>query len=142
MGFVGIFDIDFLESNGVFYFDEMNLRIGGSGTAILNAGVNLPIMFVKAMCGEGTDDMTQAVTHAATFVNEKMVLDDFAEGKMSFREYEKLLTSPDILFIKDDTDVAPYNEFEKQVKKQLYNYKRIVKRVLHVLGIRNLKHES
>lgn len=142
MGFVGIFDIDFLESNGVFYFDEMNLRIGGSGTAILNAGVNLPAMFVKAMCGECTGNMPQAVIQSATFVNEKMVLDDFAEGKMSFREYEKLLTSPDILFIKDDTDVAPYNEFEKQVKKQLYNYKRIVKRVLHVLGIRNLKHES
>jgi hypothetical protein len=120
----------------------MNLRIGGSGTAIFSVGVNLPAMFVKAMCGVCTGNMPQAVIQSATFVNENMAMGDFAEGKMSFREYEKLLTSPDILFIKDDTDIAPYNEFEKQVKTQLLNYKRIAKRVLHVLGIRNLKHES
>ena len=136
MGFVGIFDIDFLESNGIFYFDEMNLRIGGSGVAILNAGVNLPAMFVKAICRESTDDMAQAVTHAASFVNEKMVLDDFAEGCMSFRKYRKQLTEADILFIKNETDVAPYKIFEKQVRDLLFSYKRIAKRVLHVLGIR------
>lgn len=130
MGFVGVFDIDFLESNGVFYFDEMNLRTGGSGMAILKAGVNLPAMFVKAMCGNSTDDMKQAVTHAATFVNEKMALDDFAEGCMSFREYKRLITAADILFVKDELDVAPYNEFEKQVRNQLFNYKRIAKRML------------
>ena len=132
MGFVGVFDIDFLESNGVFYFDEMNLRTGGSGMAILKAGVNLPAMFVKTVCGESTDDMAQAATHAATFVNEKMAFDDFAEGCMSFREYGKLLTTADILFIKDETDVAPYKEFEKHLNTHLYNYRRIAKRVLHI----------
>lgn len=132
MGFVGVFDIDFLESNGVFYFDEINLRPGGSGAAVFNSGVNLPAMFAKAMCGESTDDMAQTVTRAATFVNEKMVLDDFAEGCMSFREFKRLLASSDILFIKDEADVAPYNVFEKQAKTQLFNYKRIAKRVLHI----------
>ena len=131
-GFVGIFDIDFLESNGVFYFDEMNLRTGGSGMAILKAGVNLPAMFVKAMCGDGTDGMAQAVTHAATFVNEKMALDDFAEGCISFREYSRLLATAEILFIKDESDAAPYQEYEKQVREQLLSYKRIAKRVLHL----------
>ena len=132
MGFVGIFDIDFLESNGVFYFDEMNIRPGGSGMAILKAGVNLPAMFVKAMCGESTDDMAQEVTHAAIFVNEKMALDDFAEGHMSFREYKRLLALADILFIKDVADVAPYNEFEKQSREMIFSFKRIAKRVLHL----------
>jgi predicted ATP-grasp superfamily ATP-dependent carboligase len=134
MGFVGIFDIDFLESNGVYYFDEINLRTGGSGTAIFSSGVNLPAMLVKAMCGGPTDDKAQTITHWAAFVNEKMAFDDFTEGKMSSYEYRKLLAEADIFFIKDDTDVAPYNEFEKQVKKQLFNYKRIAKRVLHVFG--------
>ena len=132
MGFIGVFDIDFLESNGVFYFDEMNLRTGGSGMAILKAGVNLPAMFVKSMCGDSTVDMTQTVTHAATFVNEKMALDDFAEGCMSFREYRKLLAAADIHFIKDETDDAPYKVFEKQFREQLYSFKRIAKRVLQI----------
>lgn len=132
MGFVGIFDIDFLESDGVYYFDEMNLRTGGSGMAILKAGVNLPAMFVKSMYGNSTDDMTQAVTHAATFVNEKMALDDFTEGCMSFREYKKLITAADILFVKDESDVAPYNEFEKQLREQLFSYKRVAKQLLHI----------
>jgi carbamoylphosphate synthase large subunit len=137
MGFVGIFDIDFLESNGVYYFDEINLRTGGSGTAIFSVGVNLPAMFVKAMCGLCTGNMPQAVIQSATFVNENMAMGDFAEGKMSFHEYRKQLTTADILFIKDATDVAPYNEFEKQMKSKLYNFKRIAKRVLYVTGLRN-----
>lgn len=132
MGFVGVFDIDFLESDGVFYFDEMNLRIGGSGMAILKAGVNLPAMFVKSMCGESTDNMPQKVIQPSKFVNEKMALDDFAEGCMSFREYKRLLASADILFIKDEADVAPYKEYEKQFREQLFSYKRIAKRVLQL----------
>ena len=132
MGFIGVFDIDFLESNGVFYFDEMNLRTGGSGMAILKAGVNLPAMFVKDMCGDSTDDMTQTVTHAATFVNEKMALDDFAEGCMSFREYRKLLAAADIHFIKDESDVAPYKEYEKQLREAFFSYKRIAKLLIHI----------
>lgn len=132
MGFVGIFDIDFLESNGVFYFDEMNLRTGGSGMAIFKAGVNLPAMFVKAMCCESTDDMPQAITQPAKFVNEKMALDDFADGNMSFHEYKRLLATSDTLFIKDETDDVPYKEFEKLLRKQLYSYKRIAKQLLHI----------
>ena len=132
MGFVGVFDIDFLESNGVFYFDEMNLRTGGSGMAIFKAGVNLPAMFVKAMCCESTDDMPQAITQPAKFVNEKMALDDFADGNMSFHEYKRLLATSETLFIKDETDDVPYKEFEKLLRKQLYSYKRIAKQLLHI----------
>lgn len=135
LGFVGIFDIDFFEDNGMFYFGELNLRIGGSGSAITALGVNLPAMFVKAMCGESIDDMTQAITHAATFVNEKMALSDYSEGKMSLREYRKWNNDADILFIKDETDIATYYEYKKQLRKQIFNYKRILKRMLHVIGI-------
>ncbi len=135
MGFVGIFDIDFLESNGVFYFDEMNLRTGGSGAAILKSGVNLPAMFVKAMRGESTDNLPLSVTRSATFVNEKMALDDFVDGKMLLREYKRLVNSSDILFMKDNTDNAPYKELEKLLRDSIFSYKRILKRLLHVIGI-------
>jgi len=131
MGFVGIFDIDFLECDGVFYFDEMNLRTGGSGTAIWNSGVNLPAMFVKAMCGEPTDSMERTLIRPAVFVNDKLALDDFAAGGMSLRKYRKWIGSADILFIKDENDPAPYREFKKLERKQIYNYKRMLKRLLH-----------
>lgn len=131
MGFVGIFDIDFLESDGVFFFDEMNLRTGGSGTAIWNSGVNLPAMFVKAMSGEPTGDMERAVTRSAMFVNDKLALDDFAEGGMSLRKYREWIGTADIRFMKDESDPAPYREFEKLVRKQIYSYRRILKRLLH-----------
>ena len=132
MGFVGVFDIDFLESNGVFYFDEMNLRTGASCTAILKSGVNLPAMFVKAMCGDSTDDMAQAITQSSIFLNEKMALDDFTDGKMSLREYKRLVNVSDILFIKDETDKAPYKELEKLLRDSIFSYKRILKRLLHL----------
>lgn len=132
MGFVGIFDIDFLENNGVFYFDEMNLRTGGSGAAILKSGVNLPAMFVKSIHGECTDNLSQAVIQSATFVNEKMALDDFIDGKMSLREYKRLVHVSDILFIKDEADKAPYKELEKLLRNSIFSYKRILKRLLHL----------
>lgn len=127
MGFVGLFDIDFLESNGVFYFDELNLRTGASGAAVLKAGANLPAMFVRTMCGKPTDDMAKQVTQPATFVNEKLAFDDFVAGNLSLREYRRLLAAADILFVKDEQDAAPYNELNRQLRKKTFSRKRIIK---------------
>ena len=111
IGFVGLFDIDFYQSNGTYYFCELNLRFGGSGYAITKMGVNLPGMMVKFFYGENTKDMQKSISSEATFVNERMCQDDWYERYITFKEYRGMMSSSDVSFIKDNSDFKPYMKF-------------------------------
>ena len=119
IGFVGVFDVDFYRSEGVFYFCELNLRYGGSGYAVTKMGVNLPAMMVKSFCGEDISDMKKSVDGEAVYVNERMCLDDWNSGRMSLREYLKCLRTADIRFVADDEDNGPEKEYNKVFRKHL-----------------------
>jgi predicted ATP-grasp superfamily ATP-dependent carboligase len=126
IGFVGLFDIDFYESDSTTYFSELNLRFGGSGYAVTKAGVNLPAMLVRSLRGENINDMTQVVTKSYTYVNERTCIDDWYKGYLSTRDYKRLLREADILFVNDDEDSAPQHAFHKAYRRQYF--KRILKR--------------
>ena len=80
IGYVGIFDIDFFESNGVSYFAEINFRIGGSCYAITAAGVNLPAIMVSSLLNHSSVENIKPVNCTYTYVNEKMCFDDWYQG--------------------------------------------------------------
>ena len=107
MGFVGMFDIDFFKSGGRFYFCEMNLRFGGSGYAYTRMGVNLPAMMARSLWGETLDNYKKHIAGSAVFVNERMCLDDFSMGALSWREYRSLQKASGICFIPDSRDSGP-----------------------------------
>ena len=126
IGFVGLFDIDFLECQGEFFFDELNLRFGGSGYAITKAGCNLPAImanFFSGLC----DDRRIGVLTPLSFANERTCLDDWYYGYCSFREYQNCVTQTDINFVKDKEDAVPYKEFLKYVRKR--RIKHLIKSV-------------
>ncbi len=127
IGFVGVFDIDFYQSDGNFYFGELNLRIGGSLYAFTKMGVNLPGMMVKSLMGESITDMKKMITCNTTFVNERMCLDDWYLNYMSTKEYHDIIKSVQISFIKDDEDPVPYKAFKR--KFMVLQIKRIVKKL-------------
>ena len=133
IGFVGLFDIDFFKCQGEFFFGELNLRIGASGNAITQMGVNLPAMFVKSMLGEGTVDFKKEITASAMYVNERMCIGDWLSGMISTKTLYRMLHSGNILFINDEKDVRPQQELAKEIRSKSFNYKRIAKRVLYVL---------
>lgn len=133
IGFVGLFDIDFFKCQEKIYFGELNLRIGGSCTAVSDMGVNLPAMFVKSMLGENYDDMKREVSASATFVNERMCIEDWLAGKLSTMGLHNIINSADIHFIKNKMDTMPYNELSKVVQRYRFNYRRLVKRLLYIL---------
>lgn len=130
-GFVGIFDIDFFLSGGKYYFCEMNLRFGGSGYAITKMGVNLPAMLVRSLRGESIDDMQQAFTGTATYVNERMCMDDWQNGFITTLEFHNAIENADIRFVRDERDPEPERQFKKTIIK--YRLKRFVKTCLHKL---------
>ena len=112
-GFVGIFDIDFFRSDGEMYFCEMNFRYGGSGYAYTAMGVNLPEMLVKSLLEYSFDDMPKLIRGSASFVNERMCLDDWYRGFCTTKEYCRIIKDSDISFVDDKEDSKPQKVFVK-----------------------------
>lgn len=123
---VGVFDIDFLLCQGKYYFDEINMRFGGSGTAITQLGVNLPAMLADYLSTGEYSTNTCQISQSATYVNERMCLDDWYFGNISSKHFKKLLNEADISFIKDDNDILPYRRFQKEIR--YISIKRILRR--------------
>ena len=127
IGFVGIFDIDFFESEGKLYFGELNLRFGGSGSAVSQMGVNLPGMLVKALRGDSIDEMNKEVNNSAIYVNDRMCMDDWYMSYITTKQYHKYLQTADITFVKDNDDPAPYAMMKKEYRRTYI--KRIIRKL-------------
>lgn len=125
---VGLFDIDFLECQGEFYFDEINLRFGGSGYAVTKAGANLPAMMADFFTNNRKTDTWQLKT-PLSFANERTCLDDWFGGFTSFKEYKETVEHVNVCFINDDTDPVPYRAYQKYVFKM--RFKHFVKKIIH-----------
>lgn len=123
--FVGIFDIDFFESEGRYYFCEMNFRYGGSGYAYTKMHVNLPTIYVKMISGESLDK-SSFVENKAGYINERMCLDDWYQGYISTKEFLEMRRNCDISFIADDDDPKPQRLFNRVLCRT--GIKRLIKR--------------
>lgn len=128
IGFVGVFDIDFYESGGEFYFCEANLRFGGSGYAITKMGVNLLAMMVKYLTDESIEDMNRYISGTAIYANERMCMDDWSYGYISKKEYHRILDGSDIRFIPDDNDPLPEQAYQKKIRTM--RFKKAIKQLL------------
>ena len=128
IGFWGVFDIDFYQSCGNFYFGELNLRIGGSLYAVTKMGVNLPGMMVKSLIGESIVDMNKKVTSNAIYVNERMCIDDWYLHYITTHDYYNIINSAQISFVNDNQDPAPYRAFKVEFLRRWV--KRILKKIL------------
>ena len=118
IGFVGIFDIDFYESEGLIYFAEINMRFGGSGYAYTKTGVNLPVMMIKSFLGENIDGLNKKIAKSATFFNERMAIDDWYYGYISTKDFLHLKKTSQINFINDESDTQPQKVFMRDFRKK------------------------
>ena len=116
IGFVGIFDVDFYESKGEFYFCELNLRFGGSGYAFTKMGVNLPVMMIKSFEGEDIDTRNSLVRGSARYFNERMAVDDWYGGYLSMKDYNRLRDESEIKFVADDADPKPQRVLDREFR--------------------------
>jgi len=143
LDFEGLFDVDLLEDvNGNMYFVELNMRFGGSGYAITQSGVNLPGMFADYMVRNKPINNKVIVENTGkTFISEKIMLEEYINGYLSWSEMKNLMDKADIFFIRDENDVEPYRHFKrymfaaffvkqaKRVKTKIRVLKRKIRRV-------------
>lgn len=131
--FTGIFDIDLFESNGKFYFNEFNPRLGANGFALTYGVSNVPGLFVRHMLGQ-KDVSYEGPTKfkALSFASEKVIRDMYFDKTISLKKYKELLNDADILSLKYDGDEGPYHQFAKLDKilplwRLLRNIKKAIK---------------
>lgn len=116
--FDGLYDIDLVETeDGKIYFVELNMRYGASGYAVTKGGANLPGMFADYMIyGTPIDKECKVNNIGATFVSEKVLIEEYAMGRLSKQKLKSALNEADITFIKDKEDPQGYRHFKKFYK--------------------------
>lgn len=125
IGFVGMFDIDFYSSEGLYYFGELNLRIGGSGFAVIYSGVNLPEMLIRSLQGKSIDDMKKVITSQSNYINERVCMENWYAGFMTLREFLSILKSRGISAVNCKHDRHPELIFWlKNIKKLFLPHKK------------------
>jgi len=129
-GFVGIFDIDFYQSEGKYYFCEMNFRYGGSGYAYTAMGVNLPAMLVRTLSGLSIADMKKDITAKGIFVNERMCREDWNSNYINTKQLKQLIETADISFLYAQEDPEPQRVFDKDINSPIRRLKRAIRRFL------------
>lgn len=116
VGFCGLFDIDFYESDGRMYFGEMNLRFGGSGYAYTAMGANLPAMLVESLQGKDYSHLLHYIDRTATYANERMCIDDWGFYYITEQEMRSIINSADIRFVYDENDKGPQKKLERYIQ--------------------------
>ena len=111
---IGLFDIDFYESNGKMFFNELNVRFGANGFALSYSYLNLPGIFIcyllgnKNLSGENLGNSDSLI-----FANENILRQMYLEGILSLKDYKKFCRSANINAIKHQEDLAPYYAFKR-----------------------------
>ena len=117
-GLNGLFCIDLILSNNQIFFVEMNLRYGASGFAATMAGANLPGAYVDAMLSNKEIDKNMRMLYEPQFLNEKVELDDYRMGYISWREYKAHQKNNMIRFIKSKDDPGPWKKFQSLERRK------------------------
>ena len=106
INFHGLFTVDVFKSHDKLYFGELNLRIGGSGIAVIGAGVNLATMIVDILSGK-TIESPNVVCKEITFASERPLVNDLVTKRISWKQLKKMLSVADFKFVFSSADKAP-----------------------------------
>ncbi|MBR1456675.1 MAG: hypothetical protein IJ594_05900 [Oscillospiraceae bacterium] len=104
--YVGMFDLELLQTDEGLYFGELNLRSGGPGYAYCACGVPLAAAAVRALTGEGLPAEAAPVL-GRRFLNDKAAWDDYAFLHITRRELAALYRESELTLLEDPSDPRP-----------------------------------
>lgn len=109
----GLFSSEYGYYNGKAYFYEVNLRNDGFTHLSLQAGANLPLLWVSRCLNLGTDASPKMTQHMVSF-NEIYDIINVIKGKVSYRQYKKDKASAQAFNFYDPADPQPYLNMKKR----------------------------
>lgn len=118
IGYHGLFNIDLAEVRGEMYFIELNLRFAAYGYAFTQSGINLPALLVRSAEEGIPAGESHSLGAERYYINEKVALDDVAEGFRSIKEFRQLKAKADISLMESADDNRPYKAFTRQIMRK------------------------
>lgn len=117
--YTGMFDLGINLVGEKYYFNEMNLRSGGTNFVYFKSGVNLADLFVKHMkgipCGE--DELTPEF--GKTYFYEKMGYEDLLHEILTKETFDEWDQKADIKFFVNEEDPEPGEIFTEEQEKRI-----------------------
>lgn len=109
--YVGIFNVDFIESNGKLYFVELNFRYAAYGSAVDMLGCNLPAIFISRILGLEPIMSRYKMKNELVYFNEKIGLVSVIRNFMTLSVYLDFKRKADFYFVASNSDTNPYRAF-------------------------------
>lgn len=127
LGYVGIFNIDFIVSGDKFFFVELNLRYATYGYGIFRSGVNIPALFIDSLNNTRELKETYCIEGKQIYLNEEIAFNNIIEGKLSIKKYKELKKRATIHFVQCVGDPRPMKHLRMRfaIKYLLMLKKRI-----------------
>ena len=75
-------------------------------------------LFVRTVCGDPTGEMDRVVRGSASFVNERMCIDDWSFYYLTEAECRERIASADIRFVADADDPGPQRKLDRYIRQQ------------------------
>ena len=130
-GYKGLFSIEFLKKNDVFYFLEVNFRNDGNTYVATASGQNLPYKYVMSCLGERQE---VSITHYPCYF--MLEVEDFKARRkngVSFRQWRKDLHQADCCLVYAKEDIGPFREKIRLTVASLYFF-RIIRGLFRKIG--------
>ncbi|MBQ4467546.1 MAG: hypothetical protein II918_04935 [Firmicutes bacterium] len=114
--YFGMFDLGFNVIDGEYYFNELNLRSGGTNYVYFESGANLSEIFVKAALGENLDpEECKAKVFGKKYLYEKVAWDDYFHKYLTKDQLNNCTETADIHIMVNDYDPIPGEIFMEEV---------------------------
>lgn len=110
-GYSGLFSIEFIrDCNDRIYFLEINFRNDGNAWCVTRAGINLPVIWIKACYNE---DYTDEIN----VPNRILMMPEFQDIKLLLQRKVSLFR-----WLKDWKQTSYFMEYDKQDKRPFFRY--------------------
>ena len=116
VGYVGIFDMEFLLDNSdEYHFIECNYRNGAYGYAVTFAGFNMPFLFFQAITSQPWNKPKRL--QSVVFMEERSYILNLTQKRMTVWHWFKDVLSTDVFLWLNRRDLRPYIRVPHFVKK-------------------------
>lgn len=118
VGYVGIFDMEFLVDNsGEYHFIECNYRNGAYGYAVTASGFNMPYIFFQAITSQPWE-MPKKL-RSVVFMEERSYILNLTQRHMSLWHWLKDVLSTDVFLFFNWKDMSPYMRIPHVFKRKV-----------------------
>lgn len=114
MHYEGLFGVECILSKGKYYFLEINLRNDATTYSIAVAGVNLPLIYLKAKSGDNYSAEIDRHIRQTDAIVEMIDVKNVFKGKVSPYKWYLQYKNSDCKYYYDKNDLKPFNIARKQ----------------------------